>query len=92
MHIIYTFHLSDENDFKPLRNIRLTFPKTALVGFTLNQSVTVIGDAIMEGTESFTVAVTPENSNDVISGPSSATITIPNDNDSMFLINDTYQK
>lgn len=59
------------------------FSQNALVGSTACQTVTIIGDDIMEDDESFTISMVPEDSNDDIRGSTSVTITIMDDTDSM---------
>ena len=61
----------------------IAFPAliSVMEGDVICQSVTVIGDDIMEGNETFTVVMTPENDLDDIIGSSSVTITILTDAD-----------
>lgn len=74
-------YLTDANDFQPLQGVLLTIPSAATPGAVVCQAITVIGDDIMEEDESFTVTVTPQNSNDDITGSTTVTITIPDDGD-----------
>ena len=52
------------------------FPQNSPVGSSVCQTVTIIGDDIMEDDETFTVNMVPENDNDDIEGSTSVTITI----------------
>ena len=73
--------MTDANDFQPLQGVLLTIPAAASPGTLVCRSITVIGDDIMEGDESFTVTVSPQNANDDITGSVTVTITIPDDGD-----------
>ena len=74
-------YLTDANDFQPLQGVLLTIPSAALPGTVVCQTITVIGDDIMEEDEFFTVTVSPQNTNDDIAGSTIVTITIPDDGD-----------
>ena len=80
--ILYQVHFSyaGVNDFSLLANEVLTIPSTAAVSTAVCRDITVPGDMMVEDNETFTIAVETSNSNDVIMGPSTATVTIV-DND-----------
>ena len=59
----------------------LTFPSTSVVGDTVCQQYTIIGDDVKEADETFTVSVTPANSIDIIDGADQVTVTITDDGD-----------
>ena len=59
----------------------VTFPSTSVVGDTVCQQYTIIGDDVKEADETFTVSVSPVNSIDIIDGADQVTVTIPDDGD-----------
>ena len=83
-----TYHI-DESDYVPLLDVTLGFPADPFlnVGSTVCQSVSIIGDDVMEGDESFTVVATPEANIDVFLGSNTVTITIPNGDDGKCSLN-----
>lgn len=80
--IIYALHTythdgtSEENDFIPLTDQRLTIPFGATSGC---QNITIIGDRIVEDNEEFSVVVNVQDSIAVLIGPNSTTVTIIDD-------------
>ena len=68
------------NDFSLFANEVLTIPSTAAVSTAVCRDITVPGDMIVEGNETFAISVEASNPNDVIMGQSTATVTIV-DND-----------
>ena len=78
-----SFTCVDNSDYVPLSDVILGFPASPSLqeGSSVCQTVTIIGDDIMEPDETFTVIMTPENSMDVIMGSTAVTITIPDDQD-----------
>ena len=74
---------TDNSDYVPLSEVIVGFPADSSImnGDSVCQTITIIGDDILEGDESFTVSMTPENDLDEIVGPASLTITIEADND-----------
>ena len=75
------FSYAGANDFNLLANEVLTIPSTAAVSTAVCHDIPVPGDMIVEDNETFTITVEASNQNDVIIGPSTATVTIL-DNDS----------
>ena len=69
------------NDFSLLANEVLTIPSTIAVSTAVCRDITVPGDMIVEDNETLAISVETSNPNDVIIGPSTATVTIV-DNDS----------
>ena len=61
----------------------LTIPSTTAVGNSVCRDITVIDDMIVEENETFNITVETSDSNDIIMGPSTATVTII-DNDSKY--------
>ena len=80
-----TFHSNraDSNDFVELENLLLTIPSSSAVGDSTCQSVTIVGDDVLESDEIFTVILYPVNPEDSINGSSTSTVTILNDGDGM---------
>ena len=74
---------ADESDYVPLSDVVLGFPAdpSLMEGSTVCQTVSIIGDSLLEGDETFTVVATPERSVDVIIGSATVTLTIPNGDD-----------
>ena len=79
--ILIPFSCAGANDFSPLANEVLTIPSTAAVSTAVCLNITVPVDMMVEDNETFTITVETSNPNDVIMGPSTATVTIV-DNDS----------
>lgn len=80
-----TFHSNraDSNDFVELDNLLLTIPSSSVVGDSTCQSVTIVGDDVLESDEIFTVILYPMNPEDSITGSNTSTVTILNDGDGM---------
>ena len=74
------------NDFSQLANEVLTLPSTTAVSTAVCHSITVPGDTIVENNETFTISVETSNSNDAIIGPSTATVTIVDDDGKQILM------
>ena len=80
--IIYALHIythdgtSEENDFIPLTDQRLTIPFGATSGC---QNITIIGDHIVEDNEEFSIVVNVQDPIAVLIGPNSTTVTIIDD-------------
>lgn len=76
-------HSTDASDFQPLSEV-LTIPSTTTVGTTVcqNITVTILGDTVEEGDESFTVTVSATSPN-TITPTTAATVTILDDGDGM---------
>lgn len=74
---------SDASDFLTLSNEQFTVPSTAPLNQDVCFDLTINGDEIREGNETFTVAVLVGNSNDIIVGSNTVTVTILDDNDGM---------
>lgn len=74
---------TDDSDYVPLSEVMVAFPAqpTLMEGEVICHTVTIIGDDVMEGIETFMVVMTPENDLDDIIGSSSVTITILTDGD-----------
>ena len=81
--ILVPFSYADVNDFSLLANELLTIPSTAAVSTAVCRDITVPGDMIVEDNETFIISVETSNPNDVIIGPSTATVTIV-DNDGKY--------
>ena len=79
--LLVPFSYAGANDFSLLANEVLTIPSTAAVSTAVCRDITVPDDMIVEDSETFTISVETSNPNDVIMGPSTATVTIV-DNDS----------
>jgi len=70
-----------------LENLLLTFPSNSAVGTSMCGSVTIVGDDIVENDEVFQVLVTPDDSDDQITGTPRFTITITSESgDGMFAL------
>lgn len=76
-------HSADASDFQPLSEI-LIIPSTLTVGASVcqNITITIIGDILEEGDESFTVTVSATSPN-TITPITAATVTILDDGDGM---------
>ena len=59
----------------------VTFPSTSVVGDTVCQQYTIIGDDVREADETFTISVTAVNSVDIITGQNEISVTIMDDGD-----------
>ena len=68
------------NDFSQLTNEVLSLPSTTVVSTAVCRDIAVPADMIVEENEIFTITVETFNPNDVITGPSTATVIIV-DND-----------
>lgn len=75
--------LADASDFVELTDQPFIVPSTTLVNQDVCFELSIIGDEIREGDETFTVTVAVANSNDFIVGSNIATITIQEDSDGM---------
>jgi len=64
--ILSFLHNLGPNDFVALDNLLLTFPSNSAVGASVCESVTIVGDNIIENDEVFQVLVTPDDSDDQI--------------------------
>ena len=73
------FSNAGANDFSQLVNEVLTIPFTTDVSTPVCRDASATGDMIVETNETFTISVETSNPNDVILGPSTATITIVDD-------------
>ena len=76
--IHYVFINADSDDYESL-STPITFSDMSINGTVLCINVAIIGDTTPEHDETFSVTFTPENSRDMISGTSTVTITILND-------------
>ena len=67
----------------PLSEVIVIFPTspTPPTGSSVCQTISIVGDNVMEEDETFTVVVVPVNHLDEITGPSSVTLTISDDSD-----------
>ena len=76
-------HSADASDFQPLSEV-LIIPSTSTVGATVcqNITITILGDTLEEGDESFTVTVSATSPN-TITPTTAATVTILDDGDGM---------
>ena len=74
---------ADESDYVPLLDVILGFPADPFLseGSTVCQTISIIGDDVMEADETFTIVATPVMNIDVIIGPATVTITIANGDD-----------
>ena len=69
----------------------MTIPSNSAVGASACGSVTIVGDDIVENDEVFQVLVTPEDSDDQISGTPRFTITITSESgDGTFALYETF--
>ena len=77
------YYYTDNSDYVPLSEVVIGFPAepSVMKGDSVCQTITIIGDDIMEGNESFTVIMTPVNDLDDIIGSTSVTILILLDED-----------
>lgn len=78
----------DNSDYVPLSEVIVGFPTnpSPMVGSVICQTITIIGDDVMEENETFAVVMTPENDFDDIIGLASVTITIPADGDGKVIV------
>ena len=83
LHILLTSFPSDSSDFLTLTNEQFTIPSTTPLNQDVCFDLSINGDEIREGDETFTVTITVGNSNDVIVGSSTVEVTILDDNDGM---------
>ena len=60
-------------------NPTLTIPSSTAVGNSVCHQITIIDDDIVEGDESFIIAISVANANDVINGGDVVTVTILDD-------------
>ena len=67
----------------PLSEVIVIFPSNPTLphGSSVCQTISIVGDNVMEEDETFTVVVVPINNLDEITGPSSVTITISDEGD-----------
>ena len=73
----------DASDFLPLTNEQFIIPLSTPLNQDVCFDLSINGDVIREADEAFTVTITVGNSNDVIVGPNTVTVTILDDNDGM---------
>ena len=73
----------DANDFLPLINEQFPIPSSTPLNQDVCFDLSINGDVIREPDETFMVTLTVGNTNDVITGPNTVTVTILNDNDGM---------
>ena len=78
-----SFSIIDANDFFPLANEQFAIPSSSPLNQDTCFDLNINGDLIREPDETFTVTVTVGNSNDVIIGSNTVTVTIVDDNDGM---------
>jgi len=89
--ILSFLHNLGPNDFVALDNLLLTFPSNSAVGASVCESVTIVGDNIMENDEVFQVLVSSDDSDDQITGTPRFTITITSESgDGMFALHETF--
>lgn len=81
--IISSLLIIDTNDFLPLADEEFIILSTSPLNQDICFDLTINGDVIREPNEAFTVTVTVGNSNDVIVGSNTVTVTILDDNDGM---------
>ena len=81
--ILVYFSYAGASDFSQLTNEVLSLPSTTAVSTAVCRDIAVTADMIVEENEMFTISVETSNPNDVIMGPTTATITIIDD-DSKF--------
>ena len=74
--VLVPFSYAGVNDFSLLANEVLTIPSTATISTAVCRNITVPGDIFVEDNETFMISVETSNPNDVIIGPSTATVTI----------------
>ena len=73
----------DASDFLLLTNKQFIIPSSSLLNQDVCFDLTINGDVIREPDETFTVTVVVGNSNDVIVGSNTVTVTILDDSDGM---------
>ena len=73
------FSLSGASDFSPFANAVLTISSTTAVSDFVCHNISVPDDMIVEDSETFTITVETSNPNDVIMGPTTAVVTIVDD-------------
>ena len=81
--ILVSFSYAGADDFSQLTNEVLSLPSTTAVNTAVCRDIGVTADMIVEENEIFTISVETSNPNDVIMGPTTATVTIIDD-DSKF--------
>ena len=77
--ILVSFSYAGANDFSQLTNEVLSLPLTTAVSTAVCRDIGVTADMIVEENEMFTISVETSNPNDVIMGPTTATVTIVDD-------------
>ena len=69
------------DDFSPLGDLTITFTSNSLVNSSSCAQYVILGDDLKEGTESFRVSVTADNSVDILHGDTTVDITIQDNRD-----------
>lgn len=82
-HLFVRYYYIDENDFIPLTEVQFIVPSASQLNQDVCFDLSVNGDEIREADETFMVTVTMGNSNDIIVGSNTVTVTIEDDNDGM---------
>ena len=77
------FSISGPSDLIPFANEILIIPSTTAVSNFVCRNITVPDDIIVESSEIFTITVETSNANDVFMGPTTAMVTIA-DNDGKY--------
>ena len=77
--ILISFSYAGASDFSQLSNEVLSLPLTTAVSTAVCRDIAVTADMIVEENEIFTISVQTSNPNDVIMGPTTATVTIVDD-------------
>ena len=77
--ILVSFSYVGANDFSQLTNEVLSLPSTTAVSTAVCRDIAVTADMIVEENEMFTISVQSSNPYDVIMGPTTATVTIMDD-------------
>ena len=77
--ILVSFSYAGADDFSQLTNEVLSLPSTTAVSTAVCRDIAVTADMIVEDNEIFTISGQTFNPNDVILGPTTATITIVDD-------------
>ena len=77
--ISVSFSYAGASDFSQLTNEVLSLPLTTAVNTAVCRDIAVTADMIVEENEIFTISVQTSNPNDVIMGPTTATIAIVDD-------------
>ena len=77
--ILELFSYAVANDFTMVANEVLSLPSTTAVSTAVCRDIAVPADMIVEENEIFTISVETSNPNDVIMGPTTATVTIMDD-------------